>query len=96
MYGYNVMTGVIVLFIALWGLSNKHKMLFYPAKFKNNYVNVPKDTTDANLYKSSDHPTSNCYDKPTENNPLKDITELLKDLKGNKWVVAQAEKAVKQ
>ena len=71
-------------------------MLFYPAKFKNNYVNVPKDTTDANLYKSSDHPTSNCYDKPTENNPLKDITELLKDLKGNKWVVAQAEKAVKQ
>ena len=99
-YGYNVMSGVIVLFIALCISSHKHKMLFYPAKFKNNYVNVPKDTTDANLYKSSDHPTSNCYDKPTDDNPLKDITELLKDLKGNKWVVAEAakaaEKAVKQ
>ena len=86
-YGYNVMTGVIVLFIALWGLSNKHKMLFYPAKIKlDNLENVPVPTKDFNLYESNDNPISNCYDKPTVNNPLKNVPELLKQLKGNKWV----------
>ncbi len=84
-YGYNVMTGVIVLFLALWGLSNKHKMLFYPAKVKEGiYSNVV--TTNQNLYKSGDNITSNCYDKPTTDNPLKDIPELLKNLKGNLYV----------
>jgi hypothetical protein len=84
-YGYNVMTGVIVLFIALWGLSNKHKMLFYPAKFKlNNYVPVP--TKDFNLYQSDDNPRSNCYNKPTVDNPLPDLNELLKNLKGETYV----------
>ena len=82
-YGYNVMTGVIVLFIALWGLSNKHKMLFYPAKFKlNNYVPVP--TKDFNLYQSEDNPRSNCYDKPTEDNPILSLEDLLENLKGEK------------
>jgi hypothetical protein len=98
-YGYNVMSGVIVLFLALWGLSNKHKMLFYPAKFKGGiYVNVPNvidsnGSVNENLYKSADIEISNCYDKPTETNPLKGITELLKNLKGNIYVEDLLKKA---
>jgi hypothetical protein len=96
-YGYNVMTGVIVLFIALWGLSNKHKMLFYPAKFKlNNYVPVP--TKDFNLYQSDDNPRSNCYNEPTPDNPYQDVDELLKNLKGEEFVkevLAEAAKPTK-
>jgi hypothetical protein len=91
------MTGVIVLFIALWGLSNKHKMLFYPAKFKlNNYVPVP--TKDFNLYQSDDNPRSNCYNEPTPDNPYQDVDELLKNLKGEEFVkevLAEAAKPTK-
>ena len=29
-YGTTVLISVIFIFLALWGLSNKHKLLFYP------------------------------------------------------------------
>ena len=34
------------------------------------YVQILKDF---NLYESNDNPISNCYDKPTVNNPLKNV-----------------------
>ena len=80
-YGNQVMTGVIILFLALWGLSNKHKMLYYPTKFNSAiYTLVPFATVPGNnLYNSGDNPTCGCYDNTV---PYKDIDELLKKLQG--------------
>jgi hypothetical protein len=83
-YGNQVMTGVIILFLALWGLSNKHKMLYYPTKFNQNiYTIVPFSRDLDNLYDSGDSATCGCYDKTV---PYKNIDELLKNLKGTKYM----------
>ena len=84
-YGNQVMTGVIILFLALWGLSNKHKMLYYPTKFNSAiYTLVPFATVPGNnLYNSGDNSTCGCYDNTV---PYKDIDELLKKLQGTEYM----------